>query len=106
MKFLQIPVALAFLVSSCSYKITREGYNAPYTTQTDCNVTITYGPLSSIENNAQLLGSIVLDDGGFTNHCSESEAMLILKNETNVVTATAGYAVGFVIGYLLVSFLF
>lgn len=61
--------------------MSRIGYNTPAITQTDCEVSIVYGAPSTIENNAQLLGTIKLDDTGFSTHCSEKDALCILKKE-------------------------
>src|SRR5688572_30002889 len=81
MKSLIIPITFTLLVSSCSHKISRVGYNTPASSQADCEVSVTYGPASSIDNKAQLLGSITLDDTGFSTNCNENDALAILKKE-------------------------
>ena len=76
------------LFCSCSYKIARIGYTENVNSLDTCSITITHTPSEIPAAATVQVGSITLQDGGFTNHCSEQEAMALLKKEACSVQAS------------------
>lgn len=83
------------ILSSCSYKINRTGYQASKSNLTsDCDIVIK--KYAAIDDSMQKLGEIRLKDSGFTVSCSEADAIKLLKKEgcalnANLINITDEY---------------
>ena len=70
---------LAVLISSCSHRIVRTGYQANKSGYRNCDIAISKN--LSISDSLQKLGEIKIGESGFSVSCSEADAIEILKNE-------------------------
>jgi hypothetical protein len=70
---------LVLLISSCSHKIVRTGYQINKSDYRNCDIAIMKN--MSITGSMQKVGEIKLGETGFSVSCSESDAIDILKNE-------------------------
>ncbi len=70
------------LFTSCLHQISRINYNVSVKSSAHANWNI---PIKKFENIpdpvASKIGTIKLSDSGFSSHCSEADAMVILKKE-------------------------
>lgn len=73
-------LAVTMLFSSCSYSIYRHGYLQTNAAAGDCEVIIRkHVDLKEIQG--RRVGSLLLEDSGFTVNCNEEEAREILRQE-------------------------
>jgi hypothetical protein len=71
-----------FFFTNCKHQISRIGYKVDYKSSSYANCNITIKKFEIVPDSvATKIGSIKLSDSGFSNSCSEAEAMVILKNE-------------------------
>jgi hypothetical protein len=78
---------LAIIFSGCSYKITKN-YKAPTNSIVEESASPLIVKMKDITGiNSEYLGSIMLNDAGFTIKCSESHAMEILNAEAKKLNA-------------------
>ncbi len=107
-----IPLVLLLIISSCSYKISRN-YNVSNKDVIDNNDTdpIIVKKKNLAGLNTKLLGSIKLDDYGFTVNCSEKKAMELLKKEAisinaNLINITKEIYPGYSSCYRCIAYLY
>jgi len=80
MKSTLLSILIFIFLTSCSYKITRT-YQVPESySVSDCDPNI-FVKLDLSGVNKKYLGTIKLDDSGFTSNCSKSRAFSFLKDE-------------------------
>jgi hypothetical protein len=69
-----------FFFCSCSHRIVRTGYVSKQITANDCPVSIVKNQTFS-DSIAIKLGEIKLGETGFSTHCNEEDALVILRKE-------------------------
>jgi len=70
---------LLFLISSCTHRIVRTGYQINKSEYKNCDIIIK--KFMTITDSLQKVGEIKLGESGFAVACSEAHALKILKNE-------------------------
>lgn len=78
-------IGLIILMSSCSHKIVRTGYEVNKSDYAECEVNII--KFKSFDGNVEKLGDIKIGETGFSTACSEAHAIEILKNEACALNA-------------------
>jgi hypothetical protein len=73
------------LLSGCTHRIVRTGYEAGKSDYNDCNIAITR--FMQVTDSVMKIGEIKLGESGFSVACSESHAIQILKNEGCAIQA-------------------
>jgi hypothetical protein len=69
-------------LTDCKHQISRAGYDINVKSQTDANCNIPIRKFEIIPDSvATKIGTIKLSDTGFSTHCSEADARIILINE-------------------------
>ena len=79
MKSISIFLLLFLLLSSCTHRIVRSGYQLSNSYQNDCNVVIK--KFMHVTDSIQKIGEIKLGESGLAVACSEAHAIKILNNE-------------------------
>lgn len=70
------------LFTGCKHQISRIGYKVNTKSPMDVNCNIPIIKFETIPDSVAIkIGTIRLSDSGFSNNCSEADAMVILKNE-------------------------
>lgn len=72
-------LVIAVLISSCSHRIVRTGYQVNKSDYRNCNIAIKRNLI--ISDSLVKLGEIKLGESGFSVSCNEADALEILKNE-------------------------
>ncbi len=85
MKNLSILFLCVAILTGCSHRIVRSGYEGKRTNAGNCEVPITHALLHS--DSIQLLGKITLGESGFSVSCSEADAVEILRGEACALNA-------------------
>jgi hypothetical protein len=73
------------LLSGCTHRIVRTGYQTGKSDYSDCNIAITR--FMQVTDSVLKIGEIKLGESGFSVACSESHAIQILKNEGCAIQA-------------------
>jgi hypothetical protein len=82
MKRLIYFLIVCLFFTNCKHQISRIGYNVNTKSSSYVNCNITIKKFEIIPDSvATKIGTIKLSDSGFSNSCSEADAMVILKNE-------------------------
>jgi hypothetical protein len=82
-------ILLLILITGCGYKTTRMGYeesNDPNIVLDNCEVEFVRSPYK-LNQQQEVVGSISLDESGFSTNCKEPDARLILKEEACLLGA-------------------
>lgn len=77
---------IAFLISSCNYRIVRSGYKAKKFDSASCEIVIQKNTTVS-DSIATKVGEIKLGETGFTTICNEARAIYVLKKEACSINA-------------------
>jgi hypothetical protein len=85
MKSILVYFILSLLLSSCTHRIVRSGYQISNSDNDDCNVIIK--KFMHVTDSIQKIGEIKLGESGFAVACSEAHAIKILNNEACAIQA-------------------
>lgn len=86
MKKMMILIIAGFMLGGCSHRIIRTGYEADKKNYQPCDVVIkTRVPVD--DSLFVKVGTVELGETGFSTHCSEAEAIRILRGEACAVDA-------------------
>ena len=78
---------VAMLETGCTYVIRRKGYRlSPEKSSSECSLVFCKNAEITTDCDS-IIGTVKLKDSGFSHHCSEADAVAILKNEGCAVGA-------------------
>lgn len=86
-KVMFFAIVLANVLSSCSYKITRTGYQIPEQNQSTSNCNVVFKKSLTNTKGLERIGHISLESTGFTTNCNERKALELLNEEACRINA-------------------